>query len=181
MRERKKDVDQRKKKRRKKKLQKKKLRKFSPPVLPPLHKPPVEVDPDRPLVEHRPAQVLDRVLCVRASVIDDEREAARRPPLLVESHHDAEHVAGLAEHLVELLLRGVEREIPDVEGGGGAEALVELLLGALEAAVAVGGELRVEELRFEFFAFFLLLSKKKESVESGSKERDEFSFFRFSF
>ena len=54
-----------------KKAKKEKKTKDAPPVLPPLDEAPVEVDADRPLVEHGPAEVFDGVLGVRAGVEDD--------------------------------------------------------------------------------------------------------------
>lgn len=72
---------------------------------------------------------------------------------------------------MELLLGGVEGEVPDIESSRGAEPLVKLLLGAFEAAVTVGRELRVELL-------------KKKGVERGGggrararKRSREVSFF----
>lgn len=61
---------------------------------------------------------------------------------------------------MELLLGGVEGEVPDIESSRGAEPLVKLLLGAFEAAVTVGRELRVE------------LLKKKGVERGGGGERE---------
>lgn len=60
-----------KKKKPEKKLQIFGRNKDAPPVLPPLDEAPVEVDADRPLVEHGPAEVLHGVLGVRAGVEDN--------------------------------------------------------------------------------------------------------------
>ena len=66
---------------------------------------------------------------------------------------------------MELLLGGVEGEVAHVERRGRAEPLVELLLGALEASVAVSGELGVEELSGSSVFFFFSFET------SGSNER----------
>ena len=53
------------------------------PILPPLHKAPVKVCSDWPLVYVCPIQILDCVLCVAACVIDYKAEAAGCLAMLV--------------------------------------------------------------------------------------------------
>ena len=48
--------------------------------------------------------------------------------MFVEPHDNARNVARAAKDVMDLFLRGVEGQVADVEGGGGEQAGVKLLL-----------------------------------------------------
>ena len=77
---------------------------------------PIKVDAHVALVQPRAVEVLDAVLSVTARAVLYEAEAAGRHLVFVQAHHDAPERAALAEQLVDLLFRGVEREVAHVDG-----------------------------------------------------------------
>jgi hypothetical protein len=109
----------------------------APPTtkLPTLHKPPIKVHSDGPIVHDGAIDILDTILCVFSGVINYETEATRGHLLLIQTHDDALDVAGFAEYLVNLVLGGEEGQIADVDGGGVSKTLFEGFLCAIEAAI----------------------------------------------
>lgn len=79
-----------------------------PSELPAFHKPPIEINANRTVIDDRSIQVLHTVLCVLAGVVHHETEPAGRHLLLVQTHDDALHVTSLAKHLMYLVLRRVK-------------------------------------------------------------------------
>mmetsp|Transcript_1167 Transcript_1167/g.2044 ORF Transcript_1167/g.2044 Transcript_1167/m.2044 type:complete len:215 (-) Transcript_1167:249-893(-) len=90
------------------------------PKLASLLKTPVEVHPDGVVVQRGAIDVLHTVFRVLTCVVHHKAKAAWGFPLGMQPHDDALYISALGEHLVDLFLRGVEREIPYVDGGGGA-------------------------------------------------------------
>jgi len=88
----------------------------SPAILPPFFKPGIQISADDPLIQLGAADVLHGVQRILVRVVLDEAEAARGLGEAVEAHDQPLDLAALAEEFVDLLLRGVEGEVADVEG-----------------------------------------------------------------
>lgn len=76
----------------------------------------VNVDGDVAVVQFGVAKILYGVESLLGLGVDDEAEAAGRKLEPVQSHHYALYGAALAKQFVDLLLRGVERQVSHVHG-----------------------------------------------------------------
>lgn len=117
---------------------------LAPPILPSINETLVQICPDDPLIQLRPADILQTIQRVRVVVVLHETEPARRLLESVEAHHDALHLTAFAEQLVYLFFRGVEGEVSDVQRRGILELLVDLRRGAAFVGTVVGAVAVVE-------------------------------------
>merc|ERR1719443_2571087 len=97
----------------------------------------VPVRPDDPVVQPGPVDVPQCVLRVLPGVILHETEAAWSSFKLVQSHHHPLHFPAHPEQLVDLLLRGVEGHVADVQRRGLSQQPLLLPSRSLEMLVAI--------------------------------------------